>query len=581
MLRTITPSEMKRVESRVMQETSITGEALMQNAAAHVARAVRRRMAGRAGRVVCLCGTGNNGGDGLAAMRRLAQEDPGFRGECWLLPGALSADAQRELGRLREAAAERVAVRRAEDGLTLPEEAACAVDALFGTGLSRPLEGAARAACEALQALAEAGVPVVAVDIPSGLNGETGQVMGAAVRACETVTFHRPKPGLYLGQGPDFAGEITVADIGLSAPEAAALDDADGMRVLERGERLLPPRAKTAHKGNLGRVVLWAGSRGMAGAAAIAATAALRAGAGLVTVACPDDVVDVVQTLCPCATCAPLPMDDEDAAWETLSAALEHADALGAVLTPHPGEAARLLGVSTAEILADMPGAAARIRRRYGAAVVLKGARSVLCAQEGLALNPFGTPAMAKGGSGDALTGVMAALLAGRAAGAYAMDDLLLMQAACALHGLAGERAARRYGERGMLATDLCQCLGLDFWEDEAREDAKPCAAPSPLGRTVHVTVEHRRGARDAQGRVYELPCGHVTECLESENRWQDACLLGVSGSPEWFEGEVAARVRLAGGDMWVVAPKGTRLTSSGARRATAFLGPAEGVEVR
>ena len=632
MLRTITPSEMKRVESRVIQETSITGEALMQNAAAHVARAVRRRAAGRAGQVVCLCGTGNNGGDGLAAMRMLAQEDPAFRGVCWLLPGRLSADAQRELERLREAVEDRVAVRRAEDGLALPQEAACAVDALFGTGLSRPLEGMALAACEALQALAEAGVPVVAVDIPSGLNGETGQVMGAAVRACETVTFHRPKPGLYLGQGPDYAGEITVADIGLTAPEAAALDDADGMRVLERGERFLPPRARTAHKGSFGRVVLWAGSRGMAGAAAIAATAALRAGAGLVTVACPDDVVDVVQTLCPCATCAPLSTEDEDAAWEALSAALERADALGAgcglgqgpmaaallerllrflhgralpcvldadalnllarrpawladgathVLTPHPGEAARLLGVSTAEILADAPGAAARIRRRYGAAVVLKGARSVLCAQEGLALNPFGTPAMAKGGSGDALTGVTTALLAGRAAGAYAMDDLFLMQAACALHGLAGERAAERCGERGMLATDLCACLGFDFWEETPQRSVQPCAAPSPLGRTVHVTVEHRRGTRDAQDRMYELPCGYVAECLESENCWQDACLLGVSGSPEWFEGEVAARLTLAGGEMWVVAPKGTRPTSEEVRRATAFLGPAEGVEVR
>lgn len=631
MLRTITPSEMKRVETRVMRETSITGEALMQNAAAHVARAVRRRMAGRAGLVVCLCGTGNNGGDGLATMRILAQEDPAFRGECWLLPGALSADAQRELGRLKEAAADRVAVRRAEDGLALPEQAACAVDALFGTGLSRPLEGAARMACEALQALAEAGVPVVAVDIPSGLNGETGQVMGAAVRACETVTFHRPKPGLYLGQGPDCAGEITVADIGLTVPEAAALDDADGMRVLERGERLLPPRAKTVHKGSFGRVVLWAGSRGMAGAAAIAATAALRAGAGLVTVACPDDVVNVVQTLCPCATCAPLSTQDEDAAWESLSAALERADALGAgcglrqgpmaaalmerllrflhghalpcvldadalnllarrpawladgaaiMLTPHPGEAARLLGVSTAEIVADAPGAAARIRRRYGAAVVLKGARSVLCAQESMALNPFGTPAMAKGGSGDALTGIMAALLAGRAAGAYAMDDLFLMQSACALHGLAGERAAQRCGERGMLATDLCECLGFDFWEETPQRSVPPCAASSPLGRTVHVTVEHRRGTRDAQGRVYELSLGYVAECLESENRWQDACLLGVSGSPEWFEGEVAARLTLAGGEMWVVAPKGTRPTPEEVRRATAFLGPAEGVEV-
>ena len=154
---------------------------------------------------------------------------------------------------------------------------------------------------------------------------------------------------------------------------------------------------------------------------------------------------------------------------------------------------------------------------------------------------------MAKGGSGDALTGVMAALLAGRAAGAYAMDDLFLMQAACALHGLAGERAARRCGERGMLATDLCACLGFDFWEETPRRNVQPSGAPTTLGRAVHVTVEHRRGTRDAQGRVYELPCGYVAECLEGENRWQDACLLGVSGSPEWFEGEVAARVMLPG----------------------------------
>lgn len=197
-----------------------------------------------------------------------------------------------------------------------------------------------------------------------------------------------------------------------------------------------------------------------------------------------------------------------------------------------------------------------------------------------MALNPFGTPAMAKGGSGDALTGIMAVLLAGRAAGAYAMDDLFLMQSACALHGLAGERAAQRCGERGMLATDLCECLGFDFWEETPQRSVQPCAAPSPLGRTVHVTVEHRRGTRDAQGRVYELSLGYVAECLESENRWQDACLLGVSGSPEWFEGEVAARLTLAGGEMWVVAPKGTRPTPEEVRRETAFLGPVEGVEV-
>ena len=136
-------------------------------------------------------------------------------------------------------------------------------------------------------------------------------------------------------------------------------------------------------------------------------------------------------------------------------------DKVGALfLTPHPAEAARLLQTTVGEVLRDPPACAKALRARYGASVVLKGAASVLLADEGAALNPFGTPAMAKGGSGDALTGVLAALLAGRAAGAYAMNDLELLQAACALHGMAGEVAARRWGERGMLATDLCDELG-------------------------------------------------------------------------------------------------------------------------
>lgn len=622
MLRTITPSEMKRVESLVMRETDITGEWLMQNAAAEVAQAVRRLTQQRQGAVLCLCGTGNNGGDGLAAMRILAQQ-PDFAGECWLLPGTLSPDAQRELDRLLAEAAGRVTVCRAEGPLTPPAQTACVVDALFGTGLARPLEGAALALCGAANALHAAGVPVAAVDIPSGLNGETGRVMGAAVRADETVTFHRPKPGLYLGEGPEYAGRVRVVSIGLE--KAARLDDAGGMAVLERGDlrRLLPSRARASHKGSYGRVVLWAGSRGMAGAAAVSAMAALRAGAGLVTVACPEDVTDVVQVLCPCATCAPLPTQDADAAWAALEAALARADALGAgcglgqgslpaqllerllgylhshalpcvldadalnllakrpaclpgdaarILTPHPAEAARLLNVPVAEVLADMPGAARRLARRYGASAAVKGAASVLCADGRMAVSPYGTPAMAKGGSGDALTGVMAALLAGRAAGAYTMDDLELMQAACALHGLAGERAGELYGERGALATDLCGFLGLDWAGDEPAQPL-PHVAEGPLGRAVSVTVEHARGTRDAQGRVYPLNCGYVRECLEQENRWQDALLMQVNAPVEWYEGVVAARVVFADREVWAVAPKNARPDREAVRRAAAFLG--------
>ena len=496
MRKTITPSEMKRVETQAMRAGRVTGDALMQRAAWHVARAVGR------GPALCVCGTGNNGGDGLAAMRLLAQQDPAFWGECWLLPGALSADAARELERLRTYAP-RVKVRRLEaDEPPFPDGTRVAVDAMFGTGLSRPLEGLARELCVRLN---QSGLRVVAVDIPSGLCGETGRVLGAAVRADETVTFHRPKPGLYLGDGPDMAGRITVGEIGLPAD----LDDADGFALLEESDlrALLPPRRRVTHKGSYGRVLLWAGSPGMAGAAALCATAALRSGAGLVTVACPQRVMDTVQTLCPCATCVPL-QEDPGQAWAQMEAALERADALAAgcglgtspwaealmerlmerlsacdlpavldadalnllsrrgqaqgnlYLTPHPAEAARLLGGTVGEIAAQPVEAARALSARYGAAVALKGAVSVLCAQNRVALNPFGTPAMAKGGSGDVLTGVVAALLANRAAGALDLEPLCLLQAACALHGLAGERAALRTGERGLLAADLCQELG-------------------------------------------------------------------------------------------------------------------------
>ena len=628
---TITPAEMKRVETRVMNETAVTGEMLMQRAAAHVAAAVRRRA--QPGVVWCVCAAGNNGGDGLAAMRMLANADDAFAGEVWLAEGTLSPDARRELGRLEACAgAARVRVRLLTGGSLppAPQNVGCIIDALFGTGLSRPLAGVPLALCRLINASGEGGVPVVAVDIPSGLNGDTGEVMGETVRADETVTFHRPKPGLYLREGPDYAGRVTVADIGIPA----AVDDAAGLRLLEETDLagLLPARRRVSHKGSYGRVLLWAGSPGMAGAAAICATATLRAGAGLVTVACPEAVMPVVQTLCPCATCLSLPMEDAEAAWALLKSALERADALGAgcglgqgeaaaelferllgwlgahelpavldadalnllarrparlnggtrVLTPHPAEAARLLGTTAQEVAADAPHAARQIWKRYGAAVALKGTASVLCAAQGLALSAFGTPAMAKGGSGDALTGVVAALLAGWAAGAYRMDDLTLLQAACALHGLAGERAERQFGERGVLATDLCAFLG--FTPGSGRGFGRACAAtpegtaaaqkqPAPLGRMVTVTVEHRLGARDGRGRVYGLNCGHVQEALLEQNQWQDACVYGVDRPVEWFEGEVVACLRMAEGPLWAVAPKGTRPTSQEIGRATAFLG--------
>lgn len=627
MLKTIAPSEMKRVENRVMASTDITGEALMQRAAAHVADAVREYRKQRGGMALCVCGTGNNGGDGLAAMRLLACADASFCGLCWLLPGQLSADAQREQERLKAEAGRQVSVRvlNADEPVVLPAKLDCIIDALFGTGLARPLEGLAKEICEAVN---RNDAPVVAVDIPSGLHGETGDVLGTAIEADCTVTFHRPKPGLYLKQGPDYAGEIVVADIGLRVPKAAALDDAAGMDVLEKKDLawLLPKRKKVSHKGSYGRVLLFAGSRGMAGAAAISALAALRTGAGLVTVACPEDILDIVQILCPCATCLPLPAD-VDEAWTLLASAVERADAIGAgcglgqgawaaamtarltdwlaqhekpavldadalnlvsampdkklgsktFITPHPAEAARLLHTDLPSVLKDGPAVAEQLCRTFGVSAILKGTCSVLCTTEGKAMNPFGTPGMAKGGSGDALTGIMAALLTGRAAGAYAMDDLEVMQTACALHGLAGEMAAEKFGERGMLATDLCECIGLV--QADAEEESIETAI---VRKAVTVIVEHPAGSRDTENRqhIYSLNCGYVQQVLEEENRWQDACVLGVEEPIEWFDGEVKAAVHLLDRIVWAAASTESTFSEGKLKEELSFLGEIQKIEM-
>lgn len=613
MRKTIAPAEMKRVETYVMEHTAITGDQLMQRAAAHVAdtaeRLIRRQ---KAAGVLCICGCGNNGGDGMAAMRMLAQRMPALHGECWLLPGRLTPDAVRELERLAQTD---VRIVRLKDRLPkIADDCGCIIDAMFGTGLCRPLEGLAGECCRLIHASA---CPTVAVDIPSGLSGLTGEVLGEAVAADVTVTFHRPKPGLYLQKGLDYAGRIEVADIGLPAE----LDDADGFELLETQDlsRLLPQRKRVSHKGNYGRVLLWAGSRGMAGAAAIAATAALRTGAGLVTVACPECVVDIVQVLAPCATCLPLPENVEEA-WALLEAAIRRCDALGAgcglgksewaaqlmerlaklevpmvldadalnllaerklsvhgaFLTPHPAEAARLLGCSVEEVLRDAPAAAEKLGQNHS--VILKGACSVLNAGGRMAINPYGTPGMAKGGSGDALTGVMVALLAGRKAGAYLMTDLELMQTACALHGLAGEMAALHHGERGMLATDLCDCLGRIEGKKPNIPSEKPTESPEELGRRITVVVEHGAGTQDESDRQlrYDLNCGYAQEILQERNEWQDVCIWGESRPLEWYEGLVLASAAVGGRSRWVVGPENLRLNQEQVRCALAFWGAAE-----
>ncbi len=506
MYRTITPEEMKRVERAIMKETGLPGLLLMEHAAMAVVDAVKRRMESCCGSVLFLCGPGNNGGDGLAAARLWMNE--GGRAVIWQLTSKMSGDAAFNRQLIKKLWPDAPIVRLGESPDKLPPigpEVALVVDALFGTGLSQPIQGVAFALAKRVN---ESGLPVVAVDVPSGLSGLSGMVMGEAIRASETVTFHRPKLGLYLNKGPEYAGCVKVADIGLPK----VMDDAPGMDMLvpEDLSVLLPPRRRDTHKGDYGRVLIVAGSLGMAGAAAICALAALRTGAGLVTVACPENIVPVVQQLAPCATCIPLPIQGDALAQEAEAmvydaAILADAVAIGPglstmpdrmmllqavrradkptvwdadalnllamsqemlpmtgtnIFTPHPGEAARLMQGSVGAVTADVVEAVQALWNKMGGVVVLKGASSLLYDGVRLAINTAGTPALAKGGSGDALTGILVSLLAQQ--GQLNHSPLLLGQIACCLHGDAALRAEKETGQRGLLATDLMWYLGKE-----------------------------------------------------------------------------------------------------------------------
>lgn len=480
---TITPNEMKNLEQSYMKEYGVPGALLMEHAAMAVCQALHRRFPG--GRVLFLCGPGNNGGDGYAAARLWRQQ--GGEAVVMHIAEAATPDAvmNSKLARLQ-------GVSICPASLPLPHCDAV-VDALYGTGLTRPVEGAV---ADLINAVNNSGVPVIAVDIPSGLNGENGMVQGAAIRAAETVTFHRVKPGLLLGEGAVYAGEITVAPIMIPAEYGTR----NGMRCMEPGDipAYIRARPVNAHKGTFGRVVIFAGSEGMAGAAAFAAAAAVKTGAGLTTVLCRRNIIPIVQTLAPGATCVCKEEADIGHLLDTADAAVvgcglgsgpdarpileqfRHAscpvvwdaDALNliapypkmlslpenAVITPHPGEAARLLGWTTAQVAASPLHAMEALHSKCGCHVLLKGARTLMSDGSLTAVNRHGSPALAKGGSGDILAGMLGALLARH----LPCSLLETMQLAALLHGLAGLRAGEEHGENCATPFDIINSIRLD-----------------------------------------------------------------------------------------------------------------------
>lgn len=499
----LSPAEAGELD-RASQARGIAAETLMENAGREVARAALERAGGVYGtRAVVVCGKGNNGGDGLVAARYLARW--GARVTVLLLevPEDLREPAATNLARLAETD---VRVRPFSRSALERElaRADVAIDAIFGTGFRGvPEDEWAEAIVGLNEGRALHGVPVVAVDIPSGVNGTTGAVEGEAVWADVTVTFGASKTGGVLLPGAERAGAVRVVDIGFP-PELVRGD----LWLMEEEDvaALVPVRDLETHKRATGVVLVVGGSRLMTGAVCLVAAAAYRVGAGLVQVAVPGSILPVVQSLVREATFLPLPETPEGTvapeATEVLAERLAAADALALgpgmtthevtaawirstvaaspvpvvldadglnaftgrapelaarraelVLTPHAGEFARLVGASAREIAADRLGHVRALAAEAKATVLLKGTRTLIATPDGHArVNPTGGPYLATGGTGDVLTGAIAGLLA------RGLAPVDAASVAAFVHGRAGALAAERTGE-GTTAVDVLEHL--------------------------------------------------------------------------------------------------------------------------
>ena len=502
-MKILTAEQMREADRRTIDELGIPGIVLMESAGRAVVNEILRRYHHLApGPILVLCGKGNNGGDGLVVARTLRQNGWQVTTVVLAEEASISGDARLYLDILQrldapvEFAADLICVETLLARLPAP---ALIVDALFGTGLSSPVGGHYAVAIEWMN---RSRAPKIAIDIPSGLDATSGAILGSVLYADLTVTLAAAKLGQMIYPGVNCCGELVVAEIGI--PQAF-LDELAAGILLEAGDVrcFLPARPAAGHKGTFGHLILLAGSRGKSGAAALAADAALRSGAGLVTVAAPAslqttlaiklteamtaslDEVDGALAATAYAQIAslwqnknvlalgpglgrsettavlirkviqecPLPLVlDADA----LFALAGHNDVLATrpvgttILTPHPGEMAHLLGVTIAAVEADRIGTARRFAEEHGVVLVLKGARTVIAAPDGgILINPTGHAGMATGGMGDLLTGIIAALLCQGA------PPLAAAAAGVWLHGRSGDRLFPHFGDAGLLASDL------------------------------------------------------------------------------------------------------------------------------
>ncbi len=521
----LTAELMRRCDTHTINTLGIPSQALMERAARGVVQYMEANanvFFATGNRVLVLCGSGNNGGDGFAAARFLHEGTVGKPREvsvCYC--GALTAEGSPDTTKMSVECARQYDYLR---NLLVPvfspaqvthslDHADTVVDALFGIGLDRPITGAL---ADLIDRVNRRRIPVLSVDIPSGVHGDTGEVMGTAVKASATVTMQALKTGHLLYPGADFCGDIKVCDIGVDLTPASA----HSVYLADRHilSEVMPPRKRRSHKGTYGRLALACGSHGMCGAAVLSARAALRTGAGLLQVVTPRCNREIIQISVPEAilTCYDHQKPELRPVVSALSACdgavigcglgtsaealtllgawLEalpirpdfpvvlDADALNliaqnpwlwqtrlltegrgqVIVTPHPMEMARLTGKTVGEVLSSLTETAVAFAKERGVTVVLKDAHTVIAAPDGtLYICPFGNAGMAKGGCGDVLAGIIGALAVQRR-GDLGQDLTLSCVAAAGvtLHALSGDTAAALQGEYAVTPTDIIECLG-------------------------------------------------------------------------------------------------------------------------
>ncbi len=507
-MKIVTPAQMNSIDKNTINDYGIPGLLLMENAAAAVASEAVSMLEGSIGRVITIvAGRGNNGGDAFAAARLLHSKGCDVR---VLLAGAkagISGDALTNMVILEKIGIKVVEIDGIEDITLLDsnlKEAELVIDGVFGTGLSRDISGIAATVIERMNL---SGKPILSIDIPSGIDGADGSICGTCIRADATVTFCMPKIGLTVNPGCEYAGRLTVADIGI--PRCVIDAQGIGSEMIDIGMAacIIPQRKPDSNKGTYGKAFVITGSTGMTGSGRLACTAALRTGAGLVYAGVPESLAGIYSSSMTESIVIALPDGakgflsevstagiteqmagmDAVAVGPGLSAAegvkrlvekvildckvplVLDADALNAVsgntdilkrlgtdvvITPHPGEMARLTGLTAADVQKDRIGTAKRFASEYGVVTVLKGSRTIVALPDGrIFVNPTGNAGMATAGTGDVLTGVITGLIAqGASAGEAAIAGVYL-------HGLAGDLAAESMGMHGMLAGDVARHL--------------------------------------------------------------------------------------------------------------------------